>query len=354
MRKLLLLALLFLLSGKCGMLWCNEPSAKVSLKALQMNIWMGGTRVEGAVGMIADEIIHSGADVVFLNELGDYEGENFILYMVKELNRRGYAFYGKKTPLSIGVLARFPIEDQQVIYPRNKEEYRAILRASFTVAGRKVAAYSAHLDYQHYACYLPRGYNGSTWKKMDAPIVDEAKILEMNRIAYREEAIALFLQYVKSDIDNNHAVLLAGDFNEPSHLDWQADTKDLWDHNGAVVNWDCSRMLYEGGFKDAYRDIYPNPVTNPGFTFPAGNNAVTIDKLAWAPESDERDRIDFIYYYPSSFLKAEKAWVVGPAYSVVRNKIEKETGRDRFLLPLGGWPTDHKAVMVSFELKGAN
>ncbi len=40
-----------------------------------------------------------------------------------------------------------------------------------------------------------------------------------------------------------------------------------------------------------------------GFTFPAGNKLAEeakLEKLAWAPEADERDRIDFIYYYPLS------------------------------------------------------
>ena len=79
--------LFFSITGKYGL-----------LQALQMNIWMGGSKVDGAVGMIVDEIIHSDADIIFLNELRDYQGENFISYMVKELNRRGYTFYGKNSP----------------------------------------------------------------------------------------------------------------------------------------------------------------------------------------------------------------------------------------------------------------
>ncbi|MDC7139257.1 hypothetical protein PQG90_02240 [Bacteroides finegoldii] len=116
------------------------------------------------------------------------------------------------------------------------------------------------------------------------------------------------------------------------------------------MNWSCSSMLYEKGFRDAYRTVYPNPVTHPGFTFPAGNRAVAVDKLTWAPEADERDRIDFIYYYPASFLAPKKAWVVGPTESVVRGVIKKEKGKDRFLRSGKQWPTDHKAVMISFSV----
>ena len=350
-RQLFIFIFLCLLGCKPGTLQAVQWSSKGELKAMQMNVWMGASRVEGAVRMVADEIVHSEADVIFLNELGDYQGENFILHMIKELKQRGHTFYGTETPLSVGMLCRYPIDEQQIVSAGGKGSNGAILRIAFSVGGNKVAAYATHLDYQHYACYLPRGYNGTTWKKMDTIITDEASILEMNRKAYREETIAEFLEKVQPDIEQGTFVLLGGDFNEPSHLDWQSDTKDLWDHNGAIVNWDCSSMLYKGGFRDAYRVVYPNPVVNPGFTFPAGNKAVTVDKLAWAPEADERDRIDFIYYYPHSSIKPVKALVGGPDYSIVKSEFQKEKGRDRFLLPKNGWPTDHKAVIITFKVK---
>lgn len=347
MRSLICI-FVFLMGSAFGMLRAAESSATFALRVLQMNIWMGGSKVEGAVGLIADEIIASKADVIFLNELRDYQSENFILYMVKELRRRGQMFYGESSNLSVGILSCFPIESQEIVYPQVKTQKGAILRAVFSVGNRKVAAYAAHLDYRYYACYLPRGYNGSDWKKMSTPVTDEVKILEMNRKADREGAIEVFLQRAQSDVEEGVVVLLAGDFNEPSHLDWGHATKKMWEHRGAVVRWGCSIMLYEKGFRDAYRFIYPNPVANPGFTFPAGNKAVAVDKLTWAPEADERERIDFIYYFPSSFLIPKKAWVVGPSESVVKGEIKKENAKDRFLRPKGGWPTDHKAVMVMF------
>lgn len=115
-----LTCILVFLLGSVGMLRTAEPSVTFSLKAMQMNIWKGGSMVEGAVGMIADEIIHSDADLIFLNELRNYQGENFILYMVKELRRRGYVYYGEKSSLAVGVLSRFPIESQEVVFRVSK------------------------------------------------------------------------------------------------------------------------------------------------------------------------------------------------------------------------------------------
>ena len=39
------------------------------------------------------------------------------------------------------------------------------------------------------------------------------------------------------------------------------DGKDqnLRDHNGLVIDWDCSRLLLDFGFKDAFREMYPDP-----------------------------------------------------------------------------------------------
>ena len=68
----------------------------------------------------------------------------------------------------------------------------------------------------------------------------------------------VYKRQVQSDIQQGRPIIMGGDFNEPSHLDWQADTKDLWDHNGAIIHWDCSMMLSKAGFKDAYREKFPN------------------------------------------------------------------------------------------------
>ncbi len=56
-------------------------------------------------------------------------------------------------------------------------------------------------------------------------------------------------------------------------------------------------LMYDNGFIDAYRETYPNVVDYPGLTWPADNKDVDAT-LVWAGDADERDRIDFVYYYP--------------------------------------------------------
>lgn len=350
MKQLLSFLLLCCMSSASYGFRSPERAPKAQLNVLQMNIWQEGTIVEGGFEAIADEIVHTNADVVFFSEVRNYNGKNFIPRILEALRLRGTTYYGEHSTLDVGVLSKYPITEQQVVYP-TAEGSGNILRSSFRVGKHTIAAYSAHLDYKNYACYLPRGYDGATWKKMDAPVSDADTVLIANRISKRDESIKTFLQVVQRDIDQGHLILLGGDFNEPSHLDWQADTKELWEHNGLVVNWDCSIMLYDKGFKDAYRVLHPNPVTHPGFTFPSDNKKVPISKLTWAPDADERERIDFIYYYPNKKIVPVSCAVVGPSSSIVRSQRVEEESQDRFLLSRNTWPSDHKAVLVTFKLK---
>lgn len=313
-----------------------------------MNIWQEGTMVKGGFEAIADEVSRLEPDIVMFSEIRNYHGKMFIPRILHALKERGKTYYGENSSLDVGILSKYPIEEQAPICPSEKNAV-SVLKARIRINGRTVVVYSAHLDYTHYACYLPRGYNGVTWKKMDGPITNGTEVEKANRESMRDEAIYHFIEDSKKEKGN--IILLGGDFNEPSHLDWNEKTKDLWDHHGTIVHWDCSTMLMKAGFKDAYRTKFPNPVTHPGFTFPSDNKGVSEQKLSWAPEADERDRIDFIYYMPSKKIRLKDAVIVGPSQSIIRGKRMEENSSDRFFEPVNVWPTDHKAVMATFYIK---
>lgn len=349
-RNLLLLLCLFGLADFCG------AKGKSEFTVFQLNLWHGGTKVPGGVQGIVDVLERMDADVVFLCEVRD--GKRFIPQVTAELEKRGKRYYGETFDLSTGILSKFRPDSMAKCCVVPGDEGRAMVKMVATVGGQPVAFYSCHLDYRHYECYLPRGYSGTSWKKIAAPVTDEAEVLEANRCSFRDESVRAFVQEVQADIAQGRPVVMGGDFNEPSHLDWQADTKHLWDHNGAVIHWDCSMMLHEAGFKDSYRERHPDPVRYPGFTFPAGNRAAAeakLERLAWAPEVDERDRIDFIYYHPAhSVLSLKDCMLVGPSESVLRGTITENEAEDRFLTPACVWPTDHKGNLAVFRLRPAS
>ena len=302
--------------------------------------------LEIPVDKISDTLKVSGrhiSDIVMFSEASNKEGALFVPRMLDALRERGKIYYGQGSSLDVALLSKYPILEQTENIPHKDR----VLRTRLDVNGKQVVAYTGHLDYTHYACYLPRGYSGVTWKKLEAPVTDKAEIEKANNESLRDESIRLVIEdATKSDAD---FVILGGDFNEPSHLDWTEETKGLWDHNGAVVDWSCSKLLYEAGFRDAYRVKYPNPITHPGFTFPSDNPAMPVERLTWAPEADERDRIDFIYYIPATGWEVEDAVIVGPKSSIIRSQRVEEDSQDTFSTPADIWPTDHKGVLIKFK-----
>jgi hypothetical protein len=333
-------------------LFCHNSFAQnkkqITLKVLQFNIWQEGTVVEGGFDAIINEIIRTKADLITLSEVRNYNNSSLDKRLVEALAAKGYRYYAEKS-LDTGLLSRFPIKQQWYFFPV-KDDHGSITKALIDVQGTEVVLYSAHLDYRNCSLYLPRGYDGSTWKELVAPVTDTVLIAKDNLKSQRDEAIDAFIIDSKLERSKDRIVMLGGDFNEPSHLDWTKATSKLFDHRGVVMPWRNTLALSKAGYKDAYREIYPNPVTHPGFTFPADNPAVDIKKLAWSPKADDRDRIDFIFYYPDNRLKIRDAKLVGPRGSVVKNKRVQETTKDPIIIPNGTWPTDHKAVLVSFSL----
>lgn len=313
---------------------------------LQWNIWQEGTVVPGGYDAIVDEIVRLKPDFVTLSEVRNYHGTNFTARLTRSLQERGesyYSFYSYDT----GLLSRYPITDSTTVFPENGD-HGSIYRLTANMKGRKMAVYTAHLDYLNDAYYDVRGYDGSTWKEIPIPTsVDE--VLERNVRSQRDDAIRLFIKQAAKDRADGYTVILGGDFNEPSHLDWTEATAHLYDHHGMVVPWTVTTLLDEAGFADAYRVRYPDVLSYPGFTYPSDNKAIAPEKLSWAPKADERDRIDYIWYAPKRGLKVKDAIVFGPKSSIVRCQRMPEQSKDRFIEPLGVWPTDHKGLLVTFE-----
>lgn len=322
------------------------------LKVLQLNTWVHGTIVPGGEKGVADVIDQTDPDVVFLCELDAGSKNPLSLRVAEELGKRGKTYYSDGKNLQTCILSKYALDNVAVLIP-TRETHRPIVKASITVSGRPVALYSAHLDHMHYAPYLPKGYSPSTWSKTGTPVCDPDSIIAANRLSLRDEAIRGFIRDAKAEVAKGSLVIIGGDFNEPSHADWQADTKDVRDHGGAVVSWDVSLMLQQAGYIDAYRRLYPNPQTHPGFTWPAGNEDAPLEKLFFTPDRDERERIDFIYYHPQPNVRLTATSIVGPAASVERGKIAPSTAADRHVETLGVWPSDHKGNLAVFSISSA-
>ncbi len=325
------------------LLWgCKQEK---EIKFLQLNIWQEGVMVKNGYEALADELARADADFVMLSEVRNYKGTRFCDRIVASLKERGktyYSFYSYDS----GLLSKYPIVDSAVIFPENGD-HGSIYKLTADWEGKRVCVYTAHLDYRNCAYYRVRGYDGSTWEKMEPDTV-VASLLADNVASQRDDAIRQFIADAEKETAQGHLVFIGGDFNEPSHLDWTEATKDSADHRGVVIPWTVSTMLTQAGYKDTYREMYPDPVKNPGYTYPADSKETEVSRLTWTPDADERERIDFIYYYPQKGLKLLQANVFGPRGSIRNSVRVQENTQDVFIEPLGVWPTDHKGVLVRF------
>ncbi|MDD4990627.1 MAG: endonuclease/exonuclease/phosphatase family protein [Paludibacter sp.] len=320
----------------------------ITFRVMQFNIWMEGTEVPVGFEAIVDQVIQSNADIVTFNEVRNINHIHFNDRIVKALKEKGKTYYSFYSDDS-GIISKYPILSHASVYPENSDT-GSIYKAVIAVGNAKISVYSSHLDYLHYACYLPRGYDGTTWKKMDKPVTNADSILKNNLGSNRVAQIKAVITDAEKEFNKGYSVIIGGDFNEPSHLDWTNATKNRYDHNGAVVQWPVSGLLKKSGYIDAYRQLFPNALTHPGFTYPADNKDADIKKLTWAPDADERERIDFIYYKPANKLTLKNVMIVGPRGCIVKSKREEEKTQDRIVVPIGVWPTDHKAILATFEI----
>jgi endonuclease/exonuclease/phosphatase family metal-dependent hydrolase len=108
-------------------------------------------------------------------------------------------------------------------------------------------------------------------------------------------------------------LIVGGDFNSPSHLDWGEDMKAF--HHNYVIEWPVSKSMADSGFTDAFREMAPVPRFSRGFT--------------WSPRFDQsmQQRIDYLYY--KGAIHCVNAFVKGYTDSE--------------------WPSDHAAIVAEYR-----
>ncbi len=120
----------------------------------------------------------------------------------------------------------------------------------------------------------------------------------------------------KASIDGNKVpIIIGGDFNSPSHLDWGEDMKPF--HNDYTIEWPVSKAMTNSGFTDSFRQMAPIPTRSLGYT--------------WSPRFPEsmQQRIDYLYY--KGTLNCVDAYVKG--------YLDSE------------WPSDHAAIVAKYRFK---
>lgn len=320
-----------------------DPTQPIDLSVVQLNLWGKTTDAR-----MLDEI---GADLIFVEE-----AQRGTAAVARDL---GFDFHS--TGGSAGVISRYPIVDAGVVPVSGTQG--GWMKAIVQVGDTQIAAYGGHLEYRYYATYLPRGYAGDVlapgfpvewrgWNRLGAPVTDTEQILAANEASGRPAAAATLTADMADERAAGRLTMMGADMNEPSVLDWTETTADRYDHNGVVAPWQTTAVLRDAGLVDAYRAVYPDPVTHPGFTWPADTPNVDVSQLAWAPEADERDRIDYIFFTPDDRLSLMGTRIVGPKGDIVRGARSEPVSDAEIVTPQTGWTSDHKGVQVDFVVCG--
>lgn len=270
--------------------WDGRP-----LRVLAWNIWHGGRRKgrDEGVKRVVELLRACEADIVLMQET--YGSGPRIS------GRLGFDFFLRSSNLS--VMSRFPIVDVHRLY----QGFRFGGTTIELRPGVRIQAYSLWIN--HLPSVQKQLTEGATGTEL-ATADDKTRGREIRGILK-----SLLPHLAKAP---KLPVLVGGDFNSGSHLDWTKAAKGLSNHAGRVVAWPVSVEMERAGFRDSFRVAHPNPIEAPGHT--------------WSPEfpKSHQDRIDYVYYR-------------GDAWHVEDAKILRSHPR--------GWPSDHAASLAILRLK---
>jgi len=323
-RNLFFLSLLFLLSSCSPVQFRKASSEDVSsrddvVKVLVWNAWRGGNEVDEGPEKILAVIRESQADVVLLQESYDINGDRPLLgaWLAEQL---GWNQHQGDSP-HLCILTRYEMAETFAHEPWHGVGARLVHSS-----GREFLAWSIWLDYRDYIPYVLR----------DSPEITDEDLLkcEFERSQRLPQAQRLVerlneLGHTQSPLP----LLVGGDWNTPSHLDWTKDTKRVF-RRRRVLDLPVSTLMQDKGFTDVYRMIHPDPVHHPGIT--------------WSPmfrgtkEKEQGfDRIDRLYLHEYS-----PSWKLEPVSTIVYPEVWED---DLIAVPGRIFPSDHSAVLLEMK-----
>ncbi|MER5620638.1 endonuclease/exonuclease/phosphatase family protein [Streptosporangium sp. NPDC002544] len=297
------------------------PGAKLvpDLKAMSWNLWHGGSQVKGAREKQLKFLLDHDVDVVGMQETSGTSAKELAEALGWEHFQAGN---------DLGIVSRYPITSRG---PLPAASGLAGITARIRVDDQHrqdVVIWNVHLGYTPYGPY------DACFGKMS-----HERLLANEVSSGRTPQITAVLAAMQSDLRDakRTPVLLTGDFNAPSHLDWTPATRRCGYDS---VAWPASVLPEKAGLKDSYRVAHPDPVAAPGITwspiYPTFTGGYGHDAHKGEPEP--QDRIDFVHYAGDLRVLDSSALVEGtPA------PIPGHSGN--------AWTSDHAAVLTTFRMR---
>lgn len=278
------------------------------LSVLTYNLWYGGTKVNGYHWKQLEFLATGGFDIVALQETTSD-------HAIRLARALGWDYF--QSTKSVGIISRYPIAET---YPEHG--HGGAVRVALDGDKSQINIWSVHLNAYPYGPY------GFCFDNLSADSVMETENGEARRGPQIRETLDLMADHL--DNADDIPVILAGDFNAPSHLDYTEATSRR--HCGAgSFKWPTSTAPIDAGLTDSYREAHPDPVTKRGITW----SPIYLDNEG---RKEPLDRIDFLYYKGGLDVRSSKTLVVGHP--------EPEPNHEN-----NEWTSDHAAVVAKYRLK---
>lgn len=270
------------------------------VKVLQWNIWHGGNHVgNNGQQRVLETVRATRADVILMQEA--YGTQQMLA------DSLGYRLRTYSSKDNLALYSRFPFEEIAWRQPFNSNPVCMALPN-----GRKVLFIDCWLRYayrpEYTSGYANRGLDPAQW------------VTEDSLLALEDVRNILTLDVYPNLQEKDMPIVLGGDFNSCSHLDWTQRARDLH-HGYGPVAFPVSNYMYGQGFKDSFREMHPDEVK-----WQCGTVSAIWGQMQMA-------RIDFIYYRGSG-MKVRSS-------KVVRTAPEIDDV----------WPSDHAAVLTVLEVE---
>lgn len=306
-----MLTRILILISFCLTLSCQLEAQPKRIKVMAWNILHGANDIENGSDNAIQIIKAIDPDVVLMVEtygsgpkIAKACGYNFHL-----IAPEGTALDDKRINLSI--YSKFPFGD------RIDTEYPFYLGGREIIIGKqKIRFFSNWFHYDPW-----EGEPEKLGKSVE-------ELLAWEKTGKKYEMLQKVLPYFRQYAAETDGIpmIVGGDMNAPSHLDWGEETAKQ--HNGLVVPWYTTSVLEEMGLIDTYRAIHPDPLSHPGITWDQ-------------KDMNDEHRIDYIFY-----KGAQLKPVSSKAYKVFFNTPFRLEELEVM------YPSDHGIVVTEFELTG--
>ena len=313
---------LFLLIGSaCSAV--RSPVEKDTLRVLVWNVLHGANDVERGPEKALRVIEAAAPDLVLMQESYEIDGDRPTLGRWIA-GRLGWQCHQSDSP-HLCVLTKDKIRARFVHHPWHGVGVRIRDEVS-----REFLAYSIWIDYRAFLGYELR----------DNPQISDDELLRAE--SARSSRLPQTQSLIEHLSEQGHLaadvpLLVGGDWNTPSHLDWTPDAARVYRRRRPLA-LPVSRAMESAGFTDVFRGVHPNPIQRPGITwtpmFRAGNSSA----------GQAFDRIDRLYLKNAD--RPSGGWQLEPAAA----KVLPEQWDPGDLPPnLHSFPSDHCAVLLTMR-----